>query len=460
VATPRPAAVGNARSLPAPVSSLIGRERDVEDVAAALSHARLLTLTGAGGVGKTRLAIEAAARSVAAFAGGVWWIELAPVGDSGVVESTLVQALDVRALPGLSELDAAIGFLAARRALVVLDNCEHVLERVARVAAALLAACPSLVILATSRAPLAIVGETRWAVAPLSLPSGRSLSGVSGSDAARLFVDRAVRVDRARRLNARNAWAVAEICRRLDGIPLALELAAARAAVLSVEAIAHGLDDALGLLASRSRIAEARHRTLRASLDWSYGLLPADARALLRRLGVFVGGATLELAREVCAGDGLERGELLAALETLVEHSLVQVDARGEVVRYRLLETVRQYALERLEESGEGARARPAPRRAAGDRRAPAQAGADAASARGVRRARRGGGEPRRGVRPRARDQPGKGAAAVPRAGVLVPRAGALPRGRRRVRPRRLGERPAARPARARGVGVDRRQRR
>ena len=319
-----------------------------------LSSARLLTLVGPGGVGKTRLAVEAAARSAGAFPGGVWWIELAALTDAGMVASTLVRALGVRPLPGMSELDAAVGFLHERRALLVVDNCEHVAEEVARVATALLRSCPSLTMLATSRVPLAIGGETRWAVSALSLPSGEALAGLVDSDAAALFIDRARRIDRWWPQNDGSAAAIAEICRRLEGMPLALELAAARVAVLSPEAIAAGLEDALDLLMARSPAGDPRHRTLRASLDWSYGLLPADARILLRRLGVFAGGTSLELAREACAGQGLAPAQILAALETLVEHSLVQIDVHGQSVRYRMLETVRQYALEQLEEAGEG----------------------------------------------------------------------------------------------------------
>jgi predicted ATPase/DNA-binding CsgD family transcriptional regulator len=341
---------GVAHNMPAPLSSLIGRQQVVEEARAALSSARLLTLTGAGGVGKTRLAIEAATHARADFPGGVWWMELADLSDAGAVESRLVEVLGVRPLPGLGELDAAVGFLSERRALLVVDNCEHLVEEVARVAEALLRACPSLSILATSRVPVAIRGETRWGVPPLSLPSDDDLCD---SDAARLFIDRAQRIDRSRRLNEDSAHAVAEICRQLEGMPLALELAAARVAVLSPEAIARGLEDSLGLLTGRSHGVDPRHRTLRGSLDWSYRLLPGDARMLLRRLGAFAGGAPLDLAEEVCAGEGLAPAQVLPALETLVEHSLVQVGAHGETVRYRVLETVRQYALERLEEAGE-----------------------------------------------------------------------------------------------------------
>ena len=302
---------GTAYHLPVHLGSLIAREPDLDEVRATLSSVRLLTLTGAGGVGKTRLAVEAASRAVADFPDGVWWIELGALADSGAVASTLIQALGVRPLPGLSELDAAVGFLHARQALLVVDNCEHVVEEVADVTVALLRECPTLSILATSRVPLAIRGETRWAVPPLSLPSGDGMAGLSDSGAARLFVDRAGRVDRGWQLNDDSAWAIGEICRKLEGMPLALELAAARVAVLSPEAITRGLDDALGLLTARSHAAEARHESLRASLEWSDGLLSAEARTLLRRLGVFAGGASLALAREVCADAGLAATDVL-----------------------------------------------------------------------------------------------------------------------------------------------------
>jgi predicted ATPase/DNA-binding CsgD family transcriptional regulator len=342
-----------AHDLPAQLTTLIGRERDLEAVAATLSSTRLLTLTGAGGVGKTRLAIEAAARDARSFRGGVWWIALAGLDDGGAVPSTLVQALGLRPLPGQGELDPAIAFLRERHALLVIDNCEHIVSEVARVVSALLRGCSSLSILATSRVPLAIRGETRWKVPPLSLPSQDGMAGLRASAAARLFIDRAGRVDRGLPLFDDDARAIADICRRLEGMPLALELAAARVAVLAPEAIARGLEDALGLLTESSYVAEPRQQSLRASLDWSYGLLPDDARRVLRRLAVFSGGSSLELAREVCADDGLPAGQILPALETLVEHSLVRVERQGSSVRYRLLETVRQYGAERLKDAGE-----------------------------------------------------------------------------------------------------------
>ena len=330
-------------------------------------------------------------------------------------------------------------------------------------AEALLRACPSLSMLATSRVPLAIRGETRWAVPPLSLPSGDGLDEVSDSDAVRLFVDRAGRVDRSRRLSDDNAQAVAEICRQLEGIPLALELAAARVAVL----LARGdRARARGLRWGCSRRDRARPRrgTRRcaASLDWSYRLLPADAQHAAAAAGRVRRRHDARARRARCArARDSRRSRSSRPLETLVEHSLVRVDAHGASVRYRVLETVRQYALERLEDAGEhDAAARPSPRRAAGARRAPAAGGAHAAPARGVRGARPRGGEPGRGARPRARDRSGQGAAAVPRARLLVPGAGALPRGRRRLRARGRGERPVARPAgaRPRRLGLDRGQ--
>jgi predicted ATPase len=337
----------------AELGPLIGRERDLDEVLAALSSARLLTLTGAGGVGKTRLAAEAAARSVADFPGGTWWIELTAPADPRMVSSALVRALGVRPLPGVSEADAAVGFLCERRGLIVLDNCEHVADEVARLAVTLLRGCPSLSLLATSRRALGVRGETRWAVLPLSLPRDDGLTGLAESGAARLFIDRARRVDRRWPVNDESAWAIAEICRQLEGMPLALELAAARVAVLEPAAIVSGLGEALDLPPASSHGAAARHRTLRASLDWSFGLLPADAGVLLRRLAVFAGGTSLELAREVCGGDGLPPEGVLPALETLVDHSLVHVDTDVGSVRYRPLEIVRQYALERLELAGE-----------------------------------------------------------------------------------------------------------
>ena len=291
--------------IPAQLTTLIGREDELAALAEALAGTRLLTLTGAGGVGKTRLAAAAAPQEA-------HWIALASRDD---VAPAIVRALDVHALPGLGELDALTALLHDQRALLVLDNCEHVVEEAARVVAALLEGCPGLTVLATSRVPLGLVGETRWEVPPLSAAA-----------ASQLFHDRAGRVSRAWRGDDERA--VAEICRKLEGVPLALELAASRVAVLSPATIARGLDDALDLLTGR--------RSLRASLDWSYGLLDDEARRALSALAVFRGGAALEHALELCS---------LPALETLVEHSLVRVEDE----RFRILEVVRQYALERLE---------------------------------------------------------------------------------------------------------------
>ena len=341
---------GGGTAPPAALTSLIGRSRALDGVRSELGRARLVTLTGAGGVGKTRLALEAARSSAPAFPAGTWWVELTTVVDPKMVDSTLVRLLGVRPLPGVAELDAAAAFLGEGRTLLVLDNCEQVVERVAEVAEVLLRACPSLTIMATSRVALAVGGETRWEVSPLSISADNS---AEVSDAVTLFIDRAGRIDGSRPIDGSSAQAVAEICRRLDGIPLAIELAATRLLALSPEEIARDLEDALGFLTVGSRTADARHRTLRGSLDWSFALLPEDARILLRRLGAFTGGCTLELAREVCVDRLLERAEVLATLEILVEHSLVRVESAGTVVRYTMLETVRQYALEQLERAGE-----------------------------------------------------------------------------------------------------------
>jgi predicted ATPase len=227
-------------NLPVQLSSFIGRERELNDVKSALSETRLLTLTGAGGAGKTRLALHAAAGAVDRFPDGVWWVELAPLLGPDVVARALAQALGVRPLPGATDLDAGVFFLESRTALVLLDNCEHVLGESVAVAQALLEGCPGVSVLATSREPLRIAGESDWQVPPLSLPGDE---GVAGSDAAALFVDRALKVRPNFRLSDANAGALAEVCRELDGMPLALELAAARVRMLSLEQIAAGLGD-------------------------------------------------------------------------------------------------------------------------------------------------------------------------------------------------------------------------
>jgi predicted ATPase/class 3 adenylate cyclase/DNA-binding CsgD family transcriptional regulator len=343
-------------NLPVVLSSFIGRERELIDVAAALSWTRLLTLTGAGGCGKTRLAMHAAADTSEHFPDGVWWVELAPLSGPDVVARGLAAALGVRPLPGATELDAVLFYLESRRALVLLDNCEHVLGESVVVAQTLLQGCPGVTVLATSREPLRIAGESDWPVPPLSLPGA---DGLGKSDAAALFIDRAGKVRPNFTVTDANAGVLARVCRELDGMPLALELAAARVRMMSLEQIAAGLVDRFRLLSGGSRGSLPRHQTLRASVEWSHDLLTPAERLVFRRLAVFAGGFTLDAAERACAGDGLEPEQVLDLLASLVEKSLVQTDDLDPAaVRYRLLETVRQYAFEQLSAAGELASAR------------------------------------------------------------------------------------------------------
>ena len=339
-------------NLPDPRTSFVGREREVADVRAALEGTRLLTLTGTGGCGKTRLALRVATQLHKRFPGGAWWVELATLSDPELVGPTLAKALGLRPLGGQPDLDAAVSHLAGRRALVALDNCEHLLDEAATVTEALLRGCPEVTVLATSRAPLGVAGESDWRVPSLSLPQ-EFARGLERSDAARLFIERAVKVRPDFRVSDENAGALVEVCHELDGIPLAIELAAGRVRVLSMEQIAAGLRNRFALLTGGARSTLPRHRTLRASVDWSHELLQESQQMLLRRLSVFAGGFTLEAAEQVCAGEGFERSQILDGLSALVEHSLVQAEQRPGAVRYGLLETVRQYALELLEEAGE-----------------------------------------------------------------------------------------------------------
>jgi predicted ATPase/DNA-binding NarL/FixJ family response regulator len=342
--------------LPAALTRFIGRERELVAVRHALARTRLLTLTGAGGCGKTRLAAQAAAEQLHAYPGGVWWTDLAPLAARAPVEWAIAEVVGVRPLPGQTALQAVAAHLGDAPALVVLDNCEHLVADAARCAEALLRACSRLVVLATSRVPLGVAGETQWRVPSLTLPppgAADPCQALQASDAARLFVDRArdVRSDFAP--TSGNARAIAQICCDLDGIPLAIELAAARVRVLPVEAIAAGLEDRFRLLTGGPRAALPRHRTLRASVEWSLELLDTRERVLLRRLGVFRGGWTLAAAEAVCAGKDLLQDEILDVLSSLVDKSLVNVEHAGASVRYRLLETMRQAAAEQLAASGE-----------------------------------------------------------------------------------------------------------
>ncbi|MDX6502968.1 MAG: hypothetical protein QOE29_93, partial [Gaiellaceae bacterium] len=342
-------------------TSFVGRERELAAVRDALTTTRLLSLTGAGGCGKTRVAAQVAADALDGFVDGAWWIELAPLADGALAGQQLADAVGVRPVLGQTALEAATAHLSSRRALVVLDNCEHMLDATAAIAEALLHACPEVTVLATSRAPLGVAGETDWRVPSLSLPTELQLEAVDAvnqSDAVRLFIERALKVRPNFGVTTANAPAIAQICHDLDGIPLAIELAAARVRVLSPEQIAAGLSDRFRLLTGGARSAMPRHQTLRASVDWSHDLLDDAERMLFRRLAVFAGGWTLAAVEAVGAGDGLDPYAVLDLLSSLVERSLVVAEEKGASVRYRLLETVRQYAQDRLADSPDAAGAR------------------------------------------------------------------------------------------------------
>jgi predicted ATPase/two-component SAPR family response regulator len=343
-------------NLPLQLTSFIGRERETVEVGKLLADQRLLTLTGPGGCGKTRLALKVADDLVGRFADGVWLVELASLSDPGLAAQTVAFVLGVREQPGRPITDTLSDHLQPKKMLLVLDNCEHLVDACARLTEALLRACPNLRILATSREALGIPGETGWLVPSLSLPDPHYLPPVEELlryEAVRLFVERAASVLPAFEPTEENAAAVVRVCRGLDGIPLAIELAAARVKVLSVEQIAKRLDDRFRLLAAGSRTALPRQRTLRAAIDWSHELLSDKERVLFRRLAVFAGGFTLGAAEAVCVGEDLEEDEVLDLLAHLVDKSLVVVQERGGEAGYRLLETVRQYGWAKLKESGE-----------------------------------------------------------------------------------------------------------
>ena len=332
-----------AHNLPVQLTSFIGRDAEMMQVRALLAGSRLVTLTGAGGVGKTRLALQIAAGLLAEFPAGVWQVDLAPLTDATLVAVTVARAVGLAETPGLSAMAIVIGFIGARRALIVRENCEHLLDACAALAEKLLGACPGLVILATSREPVGVDGEATWRVP--SLP-------VDGA-AIELFADRGQRGRPGFAVTPENAEAVAEICRRLDGIPLSIELAAARLRAFSPAEIAARLHDRFRLLTGGSRTAARRQQTLRASMDWSHALLTEPERLLFRRLAAFAGGFDLEAAEAIGAGDGLDPGQVLDQLALLVDKSLVAAEESDGATRYRLLETVRQYALEKLVDSGE-----------------------------------------------------------------------------------------------------------
>lgn len=346
--------------LPVAVSVLVGREQERAEVADLVVETRLVTLTGSGGCGKTRLALEVAHDVAPGFQHGACWVELSGVGGPGSVAQALADAVGVREEPGRALVDTLTAKLCVRHGLVVLDNCEHVVGACATLVGKLLRSCRHLTVLATSREPLAIDGETTWEVPPLGVPDpqARSVDTVAAADAVVLFETRARQVRPGFVLTDDNAAAVGEICRRLDGIPLAVELAATRMRVLSPMQIAAGLSDRFRLLTVGGRRAPTRQHTLEASVEWSFGLLADAARLALARLSAFVGTFDLEAAEAVVAGPDITESEVLDLVGALADRSLVQVGERDGRARYRLLETIRLFARERLAELDDPARVR------------------------------------------------------------------------------------------------------
>jgi predicted ATPase/class 3 adenylate cyclase len=351
------------QNLPLQPNAFIGRERELTDLRRLLSSSRLLTLTGAGGSGKTRLALQLAAESLEGYPDGVWLIDLAALTDPALVPQTVATALAVREAPGRALTQTLAESLKPKKLLLLLDNCEHVVAACADLVATLMRSCPDITILTTSREVIGISGEVVWSIPALSTPDPRQMgpaasmgANLTQFEAVRLFIDRACMAKSDFAVTNQNATAVAQICHRLDGIPLALELAAGRVKALSPDQIAARLDDRFRLLTGGSRTALPRHQTLRAAIDWSYELLSEPERILLRRLSVFAGGWTLEAAESVCAGEGIEEWEVLDFLTHLIDKSLVLAETvpDGET-RYRLLGTVRQYAGDRLIEAAEAA---------------------------------------------------------------------------------------------------------
>ena len=332
-----------ATNLPVHLTRFVGRQAEMHDVKQLLAENRLVTLTGAGGVGKTRLAVHIAAELAGEFADGVWCVDLAPITDPDLVPVTVARALGLPDQPGRSTMDTLLRFVRDRQMLVVVDNCEHLLDASAELIVALLGAAPGLTVLATSREAIGVAGEVGWRVPSLSL----------ADEAIALLTDRVRHARPDFRITDDDTTTVTEICRRLDGVPLAIELAAARVRALSLAEILDGLHDRFRLLTGGARTAVRRQQTLRASVDWSHALLTEPERVLFRRLAVFLGGFDLAAAQAVAGGGGVQPYQVLDQLTLLVDKSLVVADDSGGRTRYRLLETMRQYALEKLGESGE-----------------------------------------------------------------------------------------------------------
>ena len=351
---PTTAVVPPLGNLTEPITSFVARDADLDGLVEALGSARLVTLVGPGGIGKTRLALEAGRRMLGTFSDGVWLIELRPIAEPESVTRAIATTLNVKEEPDRPLLDTLGDALRKRAALVILDTCEHLVDAISSAVDSLLRTAPRLRILATSREALNVAGETLWQVSPLDLPDldhpGASVADIMTCGSMQLFVERARRKRQSFELTPQTVESVARLVSRLDGIPLAIELAASRVSVVSIDQMLARMDDRFALLTSGGR--SGRQPALRATVDWSYGLLAEPERALLQRMSVFAGGCTLEAAEEVCAGDAIHAADILDVLAALIDKSLVMVSERDEQVRYRMLETIREYAAEKLDASG------------------------------------------------------------------------------------------------------------
>jgi len=348
-------------NIPVPLTSFIGREKEVDQVTKLLKKKRLVTLTGSGGVGKTRLAIRSSNELLNDFDDGVWWADLVGLKDDSLVLQAVAQVVSVREVPNQSLNNTLIEYFQTKHTLLILDNCEHLIAGCAQLANSLLNTCPNLKILITSREGLGLTGEVVWHVPTLTLPAPEHIPTIgllSQYESIRLFIERAAAVKTDFTLTEHNAPFVAQVCHQLDGIPLAIELAAARVKVLSVEQIAARLDDRFELLTGGSRTTVPRHQTLRAAMDWGYDLLPEIEQSLFRRLAVFAGSWTLEDVQAVCSNDGIESNEVLDLLMHLVDKSLVIMQEHEGEARCHMLETVREYARRKFPHAGEEVRVR------------------------------------------------------------------------------------------------------
>ena len=355
--TPWRAASPPRTNLPAPLTSFIGREKEQAEVIELLAKNRLVTLTGAGGIGKTRLSIQVGQNLLSNFPHGTWLIELAPILDPLLVPRTTAISIGLRDEPQRPVIDMLCDYLRDKRMLIILDNCEHLIEACASITDKLVHTAPNVHILATSREALGIPGEVNYRLPSLGVPDAEHLlpvESLSQCEAVTLFIERAKSAIPNFIVTNENASALAQICHQLDGIPLAIELAAAKTHVLSLEQIAKRLDDRFRLLTSGSRVALERHQTLRTAIDWSYNLLSQPEQSLFRRVSVFIAGWTLEAAESVCTDKLVRRDDVLNLLEQLINKSLVIMEASEGEPRYRMLETIRQYANEKLIEAGEG----------------------------------------------------------------------------------------------------------